>query len=187
VVLSRPSRPLDSETIYLRAFELSDAEALTDLIVGGDISSYTAVSDEYDAAASKRWIAAQNEAWGQGRVLVLAIVDALGHDLVGKIELRRASAEEDAAEVGYFVAEPYRGSGVASEALGLLSGWAFEQGLLAMTARIAEDNAASRRVVEKAGFFLMGSQVEGHVSVEYWWKNRPARPLDDVLASLLAQ
>ena len=187
VTVSRPTRPIDGETIYLRAFDLGDAELLTALVVGGDLPEYSPVPEAPDTESPRRWVVAQNDAWISGRVLVLAVVDALSHELVGKIELRRALSDEDVAEVGYFVAEQYRGSGVASEALNLVSEWAFGCGLLVLTARIAESNLPSQRVAEKSGFIWTGNQVEGHVTVGYWWKNRPVTGLDHVLEKLLAQ
>ncbi|MDX9974431.1 MAG: GNAT family N-acetyltransferase [FCB group bacterium] len=59
------------------------------------------------------------------------------------------------AEIGYWLGEPFWGQGIATEALKLVSALAFEQyGLIRLQARVLEGNAASMRVLEKAGYSL---------------------------------
>ncbi len=70
--------------------------------------------------------------------------------------------EEGIAEIGYGIAEEYRGFGYATEALETLLEWAFEQpGLTCVAAETEPGNLASRRVLEKCGFTptgLMGKE-----------------------------
>ena len=69
------------------------------------------------------------------------------------------------AEIGYWVAAAARGRGVASTAARLLSDFGFETlGLRRIELNAAVDNAASRRVAEKAGFELEGVRRPGAVA-----------------------
>jgi ribosomal-protein-alanine N-acetyltransferase len=76
--------------------------------------------------------------------------------------------EPDAAgdvELGYGLAGPYRGHGYGSEVVTALSQWLLAQpGVRRVVARgVLEDNVASRRALEGAGFELE-SAAEGQVS-----------------------
>ncbi len=61
------------------------------------------------------------------------------------------------AEIGYWLGEDCWGRGIASAAVRLLSDWGFDElGLLRIHAFVFENNPASVRVLEKAGFELEG-------------------------------
>jgi len=61
------------------------------------------------------------------------------------------------AEIGYWVASAHTRRGYATQALGLLAGFAFRSAnLVQLEARIKTDNTASRRTAEKAGFQEVG-------------------------------
>jgi ribosomal-protein-alanine N-acetyltransferase len=65
--------------------------------------------------------------------------------------------ERYSAEVGYWLGEARWGGGIMTEALGLLSRYAFDElGLLRLFAVPLADNAASIRVLEKAGYHAEG-------------------------------
>jgi RimJ/RimL family protein N-acetyltransferase len=64
-----------------------------------------------------------------------------------------ADVERFAAEIGYWLAEPYWGRGIAVEAVRLVSRYAFDTcNMLRMFALPFADNAQSVRVLEKAGY-----------------------------------
>lgn len=70
-------------------------------------------------------------------------------------------SEEGSVEIGYGIAEPHRGLGYATEAVSAVVGWALRQpGVVCVTAEAEESNAASRRVLEKAGFVPTGGKGE---------------------------
>jgi len=65
----------------------------------------------------------------------------------------KGSPVDGAVEVGYGIAEEYRGLGYATEALETLLMWAFDQpGVKRVEAETREDNPASRKVLEHCGF-----------------------------------
>ena len=76
-------------------------------------------------------------------------------------------------EVGYGVAPASRGLGAATTALRLLSQLAFDAGATELLAEILPDNAASIRVVQKAGFARVGSRIdEENDYVDQWLLRR---------------
>lgn len=69
-----------------------------------------------------------------------------------------ADIERFSAEVGYWLAREYWGRGIATDAVRLIADYAFDRlGLLRLFALPFADNAASIRVLEKAGFAREGT------------------------------
>lgn len=57
------------------------------------------------------------------------------------------------AEIGYWLGEPFWGRGIATEAVGAMTEWGFENlDLTRIYASVFSHNPASMRVLEKAGF-----------------------------------
>lgn len=67
------------------------------------------------------------------------------------------------AEIGYWLAKPYWGQGVMTEAVKKVTDFAFsELGLIRITANVFDFNQGSARVLEKSGY-----QLEGHLRKHY--------------------
>jgi len=108
--------------------------------------------DEAEARANLEREAA---AWREGSWAVFRIVDAATDQVVGGINLR--FGEHEIAEVSYFLSAAVRGRGVATRAVRLVSGWAFDElGIERIELRVHPENPASRRVAERAGFTREG-------------------------------
>jgi ribosomal-protein-alanine N-acetyltransferase len=91
------------------------------------------------------------------REKVFTIVTSSENRLVGLIGLHDIDPINRNAELGYFLGPEYWGRGYATEAVGLALKYAFEWlNLLKVYARVFEPNAASRRVLERNGFQLVG-------------------------------
>jgi RimJ/RimL family protein N-acetyltransferase len=70
----------------------------------------------------------------------------------------RQDIERIGAELGYWLAEPYWGQGILSEAVPAFTEWAVREfGLLRVEAIVFEWNPASARVLEKAGYVREGT------------------------------
>jgi [ribosomal protein S5]-alanine N-acetyltransferase len=78
----------------------------------------------------------------------------VGGDAVGGIGyVPGQDVERFSAEIGYWLGESFWGRGIATEALELVTAYAFEQlNMLRLFALPFADNAASIRVLEKAGY-----------------------------------
>ena len=69
--------------------------------------------------------------------------------------------ETGSAEIGYGIEDEYRGQGYATEAVTAVADWALRQGgIKCVTAEADKDNAASIRVLQKAGFVPTGEVGE---------------------------
>ncbi len=70
-------------------------------------------------------------------------------------------------EIGYGLAEPFRGRTYGTELVGAISGWLLAQpGITGLRASTVADNFASRRVLEKNGFSFTGYAESGQAIYE---------------------
>lgn len=61
------------------------------------------------------------------------------------------------AEIGYWLAEPYWGRGIATEAVKIITGYTFKNlDIIRLQAGVYHKNTASMRVLEKAGYVKEG-------------------------------
>jgi ribosomal-protein-alanine N-acetyltransferase len=120
--------------------------------------SVTDRGDEFYETYAERHRALLDEQ-GAGISVFFVLVEPDG-SIVGRFNLY--DLENDAAEVGYRVAERVAGHGVATEALSnLCRKAADDHGLQTLTAGTSTANVASQRVLEKAGFASTGTSVTG--------------------------
>jgi ribosomal-protein-alanine N-acetyltransferase len=102
-----------------------------------------------------------------GRPVNLAIRAADDHLIGGvgfkELEANKSLPHSHRAEIGYWLARPYWGRGIATAAVRAACAYAFaELGLEKITAHVFARNIGSARVLEKAGF-----QKEGHLHRHY--------------------
>jgi RimJ/RimL family protein N-acetyltransferase len=106
-----------------------------------------------DAAAMLRgradWTSGSHASW--------AVVDAESGELLGSVSLHSIDREQETAEIGYWTTPAARGRGVAGRAVDAACRWAFATLPVERIELLhAVENAASRRVAERAGFTLEG-------------------------------
>jgi RimJ/RimL family protein N-acetyltransferase len=135
----------------------ADAPDLFRLINDFEVAKQLArVPFPYPQDAADEWIARAEKCLGDGSAIQLAIAGRDDPVLLGGIglEIDRSARE---AELGYWVARRYWGHGVAAEAAARIASWALANlDIDRLVARAALDNAASQRVLEKAGFVATG-------------------------------
>ena len=105
-----------------------------------------------------------------GRVATSAWIDGIyaidvAGEAVGSIGFERhADVQRHSAEVGYWLAEPFWGRGIATDALRTLTAAALaEADLWRLEAGVFAWNRASMRVLEKAGYLREGVRVLGAI------------------------
>jgi RimJ/RimL family protein N-acetyltransferase len=143
-----PKPPLATERFVLRPFRVDDFDIANE--VGEDPSTARWVNalPSSDGAGVVRFNESKRRG---GSMLDLVIADRISDAYLGEILL--LSREWQAGELAYVVAPFARGRGIATDALKLLSRWAFDQlGLQRLQLKADPDNAASQRVAEKAGY-----------------------------------
>jgi RimJ/RimL family protein N-acetyltransferase len=97
--------------------------------------------------------------------------------IVGHAGFHAAPDHHGMVEVGYAIAPAFRGRGFGHGALRVLLDRAFRAAeVTVIRASIAPSNTASRRIVETAGFSLVGSQIDEEDGLELVFE-RPATPI----------
>ncbi len=107
----------------------------------------------YTVRDARRWIRAAHAIHPPTHFAIEAdgeAVGGIGFDAFTDVDRRTA-------EIGYWLAEPYWGRGIATAAVEAVSDYAFRRfDLVRLQARVFEGNEASQRVLEKAGYELEG-------------------------------
>ena len=122
----------------------------------GDVLRFTRVPEPVPAGFARTWLESYEEGRREGTRDAFAVVEG-DADFVGLALAPQISREDRTVELGYVVDPSARGRGVATEALRLLTDWAFTD-LEAMRVELWIDvvNAASKRVAERCGYVREG-------------------------------
>jgi RimJ/RimL family protein N-acetyltransferase len=152
--LALPDPPLSDGVIALRRWTPADVSALVEACQDPEIPRWTLVPSPYDETDAHAYLRRVADGWDDGVRATFAVVGAADHGaLLGSAGLQAIDWERRAADVGYWVAAPARGRGVATRAVELLAGWAFGVlGIERLDLRANAGNAASRAVAQRAGF-----------------------------------
>lgn len=149
---SIPDPSLTDGEIALRPLAETDLEALRAGFADPDLAAWVeAPSSDRDEDA-RRLIAHFQEGWQKGSTASFALVEPGSEELLALITLMRPD-DPAVAEVAYWVSPKARGQGIATRAVRLVSDWGLEElGIERLWLETEPENAASRRVAEKAGF-----------------------------------
>jgi RimJ/RimL family protein N-acetyltransferase len=137
----------------LGAAHVALVEALT---TDPDVLRFTRVPDPPPPRFVQTWLAAYEEGRRDGTREAFAIVGEGDGEFLGIAVAPQIDRTARTAELGYVVAPGARGRGVASEALGLLTDWAFALGMERLELLISVDNEASKRVAARCGYVREG-------------------------------
>ena len=145
--------------VTLRPVTAEDRPWIQALASHPEVVATTRMPDPYPPDGAAIWLSWVQPRIAAGEEHAFAIeVSSLGS--IGLCGLHDLDAAAGRAEAGYWLGRPYWGNGYASAAANALVSRAFgEIGLRSLAAHALADNLASRRVLEKAGFLLVGSAV----------------------------
>jgi RimJ/RimL family protein N-acetyltransferase len=146
------SAPEPVAGLTLRPWSDHDAPALVAATGDPLLRRWTRVRAA-DVAEALQWLGAQHTGRRSGERFSFAVLDDAG-ELVGNVALKRPDPAADDAEVGYWTAAYARGRGVAPQALGSLTRWAFATfpGVRRLRLLHQIDNLGSCRVAGKCGY-----------------------------------
>ncbi len=152
----KPPEPrLSGIQIALRPFETRDAEAVAAACADPDILRFTMMPDGLTETSAAEWIEHGLEWWERG-IARFAIVEPSADRCVGQIGIQ-LDQRARRAEAFYWVDRSVRGRGVATEALDLVTRWAFREFRIVRVQLLTHpDNEASQRVAERCGFTREG-------------------------------
>ncbi len=154
-----------NEKIYLSPFLLSDKDNLIQYINDEEINRNTlAIPFPYTEKDADEWLKLtlqEVEKFGTPANWVIRTEKDALIGCIGRQMLYGKDAHTD--EVGYWLARPYWGKGIMTAVVKAFCDYWFKQGtVIRFTAAVFSYNAASARVLEKAGF-----QKEGYLRQHY--------------------
>jgi len=168
---------LTDGALLLRLPEERDVEAIRDACQDPEIPRWIPVIPQpYTEQSARDFVTWSHERLEHGNYSFVIVAAETG-ELLGAIGMG-VNAQMQIGHIGYWIAAPARRRGIASGALGLLAGWALEQGFGRVELITDPDNIASQRVAEKVDF-----RREGVMRAHTLHRDRRRR--DAVLFSLL--
>ncbi len=146
-----PDPPLTGERISLRPFRASDAAAIVESCRDPEIPRFTMMAEGLTEDQARLWIENGLEWWPRG-VARFAITITPSDRCVGQIGIQ-VDLPMRRAEAFYWLDPVVRQQGIASEALELVTGWAFQHFDIVRVQLVTNlDNVASQRTAERCGF-----------------------------------
>src|SRR5437588_10167321 len=154
----RPGRPLSDGVVSLRPWTRDDARAIAAACAEKEIARWMhLIPQPYTEADAHAFIAGATAQWSEGTGATFAIVEVTTGAIAGSVGMRVIDREQDVVEVGYWATAAFRGHGLTTRALTLISRWLLEVvGAERVQLRADVENSASLRVAEKAGFVREG-------------------------------
>jgi RimJ/RimL family protein N-acetyltransferase len=160
---------LYSDRLKLRNLQDKDWANFLRLHLDDNINQYIHAIESESAILAK--FEQRNAQWefGSGDWLSLVIERIDNHEFVGLIGFKCDDAQLRRAEVGYLIAPEQQRLGFASESLQAITDWgALQFSMHKYIGVCAQDNIASRKVLEKVGFILEGT-LRQHSCVNGIW------------------
>jgi ribosomal-protein-alanine N-acetyltransferase len=155
LTLTFPS--LADDVVVLRPWGGGDVDQQLMTFADPVFTTYSDWAPRSQSEASQRIIDQEHARLrGEQVDFALADVDDAGV-LLGGASLNAVNPQDRRASLGYWLAPAARGRGVASRAVRLIAGWAFETLELArLEITCGPDNRGSQRVAERCGFSYEG-------------------------------
>lgn len=167
--LPLPEPPLADDEILLAPFAEHDVDPIVEHCNDPGIAHFTFLPVPYERHHAVDFYLNQDERRERGEALDLSIRDRAGDALLGAVGLRAFREERASVEVGYWIAPPARGRGLATRAVRLITPWALANLPLArVDLPLDSRNHGSRRVAEKAGFALTAERRRLHAKGRDW-------------------
>jgi RimJ/RimL family protein N-acetyltransferase len=153
--------------VVLEPLDAVHAADVAPLTTDPDVLRFTRVPDPPPPRFVETWLAAYDDGRKDGTREAFAIVDEADGEFLGIAVVPRIDRVARTAELGYVVAPSARGRGVASEALRLMTEWAFgELGMERLELLISVENEASKRVAARCGYVREGVMRSHYVKGE---------------------
>jgi RimJ/RimL family protein N-acetyltransferase len=148
---------LADELVLLRSWRESDVPAQVQAFNDAWFRRFSDWAPQTDAEA-RAYLAEHEQARERGERVEFALVEPHDDDVVlGGGSLNGIDLAQGRAAIGYWLAPPARGRGVATHAVRLICRWAFDDLHIArLELTCGPDNRASQRVAERCGFTREG-------------------------------
>jgi 8-oxo-dGTP diphosphatase len=153
--------PLTTARLRLRPLQSEDAPAVRACVSSAAVATRTIdIPHPLPEGAESIFLREVLDDHATGRGLVCAVERQEDGAFIGACGLLRLDRDAGTVEAGYWLSEPYWKQGYASEALAAMLGYAFDAlKVRRVLAHAMADNAPSLRVLERAGFTLLGTET----------------------------
>jgi [ribosomal protein S5]-alanine N-acetyltransferase len=149
---------LETERLILRKMTLNDVEAVFAYASDPEVSRYTLWETHRSVEDSRAFLKLTTQKYENGGEPDWGIVYKGNGCLVGVCGLVNWEAEHARAEIGFVLSREYWGHGFMPEAVRAMFRFGFERmNLNRIEARCIAENAASARVMQKAGMAYEGT------------------------------
>jgi ribosomal-protein-alanine N-acetyltransferase len=141
----------ETRSFLLRPLGESDIDTIFQACQDPTISAFTRIPYPYDREMAEEFVRESAFAY-LNRVGVHFAIEVDGH-FAGTIGLHTLKLSDHCAEVGYWITDTYRGKGICTEALLILTDFSLNVMRFRRLEALADfDNQASQRVLERAGY-----------------------------------
>lgn len=152
-----------TERLILRGFRISDAAQVQMLAGARSVAKNTLnIPHPYEDGMAEEWIDTHEADFESGKSVIFAVCMKDTGDLVGAVGLG-ITTDHRHAELGYWIAEPHWGQGIATEAAEEMLAYGFDElNLNRIHAHHMTDNPGSGKVMQKIGMDFEGT-LKQHV------------------------
>lgn len=161
--------------LRLRPVQERDVDALWPYVSDADFPRFMSWDAHRDRDETFEWVAQCVRSLETGHGVTWAILHegkACGCVSLMGVTWQFRAWRVDRAELGYWLAAPLHGQGLMTEVALATMAWGFDTlGLHKITVGCIEDNIASRRVIEKVGFRLLGREDDHLWRFGRWWNH----------------
>ena len=161
---------IDGNRIRLRKLKLSDAQDIYKNLQNKEMVKWTSnIPWPYKKQNAIKWIRRTHYEIRNKKGYAFGIILKAENRIIGAISLMHIDWKNKNAELGYWLGKTYWGKGYTIEAVKLILKFAFGKlKLHRVYASLFEENVASKRVLEKAGFKLEGVMRECRYRYNKW-------------------
>jgi RimJ/RimL family protein N-acetyltransferase len=161
--LTPPDPPLSDGVVRLRPLTTDDLAGMQRFVDDEAVLRITLIPFEPDADFEEGWLARYVDGWANGNRAGFAVEVAEDGAFAGFASLIEYHPEQRQGELGYLVAEAFRGRGLAARTLDLLADWCLHDvGLERVELQIDPLNAGSLAVARRCRFVHEGTLRNVH-------------------------
>ncbi len=150
---------IESERLYLREFEFTDVERLSEIYSDTEVMKYIGGGGAADKTQTQRMIEAFRKSYADNGFGIWALIYEEGHRLLGHCGLSWLHDKSD-IELAYLLSKEYWGQGFATEISAAVLEYGFKKlGLKKIVALAYPDNFRSINVIRKLGMQQDGEKI----------------------------
>ncbi len=148
---------LETERLYLKKISPENAADMYEYSCDPDVVKYLTWSCHSSEKETERYIKLLQKKYTQGVFNDWGLILKDGGKFIGTCGFTSFDLEKNTAEIGYVLAKPFWGMGLAAEAAARVMEFGFDSfGLSGFCAKCMEGNDASMRVMQKLGMSFEG-------------------------------